>query len=154
MPSSMARIPVRDTAPERAVRDVLSRLGFPSPDLNVASLPGRPDVVLSTQRIAAFAHGCYWHHHQGCRHGRVPATSYPWANKFAATRARDVAAREALIARGWRVAWVWECALLGAEALQQEELDARVTAFVTGKQKFMEVEGRGVLRPSEQAHAA
>jgi DNA mismatch endonuclease (patch repair protein) len=82
MSNTMARIPVRDTAPERALRDALARLGVPSPELDVANLPGRPDVVMPARQIAAFAHGCFWHHHQGCPHGRVPNTDYPWARKF------------------------------------------------------------------------
>jgi G:T-mismatch repair DNA endonuclease (very short patch repair protein) len=45
MSNNMARIPVRDTAPERALRSILMRLGAPSAELNVAGLPGKPDVV-------------------------------------------------------------------------------------------------------------
>jgi DNA mismatch endonuclease (patch repair protein) len=150
----MARIPVRDTAPELALRAVLSRLGVPSPELDVARLPGRPDVVLPAQRVAAFAHGCFWHHHDGCRHGRLPDTGYPWARKFQCTRARDLSTRSALNTAGWRVLWVWECALLGGNALPKEALDEAVAAFLTGKNSFLQIEGRGVARSIDQADAA
>jgi DNA mismatch endonuclease (patch repair protein) len=154
MSNTMARIPVRDTAPERALRDALSRLGVPAPEPNVVNLPGRPDVVIPAWQIAAFAHGCFWHHHQGCRHGRVPNTEYPWKRKFHRTRARDVVTRTALVASGWRVLTVWECALLGAEAWSRKQLDEAVAAFLAGMEPSLELEGRGVLTLVGQAGAA
>lgn len=39
-----------------------------------------------------------------------PAPNY-WIDKFAAKVACDATAQEALLAAGWRVAIVWECAL-------------------------------------------
>ena len=32
---------------------------------NVASLPGKPDFVVQSQRLAILVHGCYWHSHRG-----------------------------------------------------------------------------------------
>jgi DNA mismatch endonuclease (patch repair protein) len=154
MPFSMARIPVRDTAPERALRAVMARLGANSPDIDATDLPGRPDVVLRDKRIAAFAHGCFWHHHEGCRHARLPDTTYPWARKFECTRARDVAARSALTVKGWRVLWVWECAVTGDDALHRDRLDKAVAAFLAGDERFLEIEGRGVAKPKALAAAA
>ena len=146
MPSSMARVPVRDTKPERALRDAFARLGITDLEFNVARLPGQPDVILPKAGIAAFAHGCYWHNHQGCRHGRVPGTSYPWARKFERTRARDAAVCTALVTSGYRVLTVWQCGLLGAEALPRPQLDQAIASFLRGTQPSLELEGRGVLR--------
>ncbi|WP_338662426.1 very short patch repair endonuclease [Pararoseomonas sp. SCSIO 73927] len=150
----MARIPVRDTKPERALRAALGRLGIADLECNAAHLPGQPDVVLPALRTAGFAHGCFWHHHEGCKHGRVPATAYPWAQKFKCTRARDAATRSALVTAGWRVLTVWECALLGPDALPQNDLDGAVKAFLGGKAPTLEVEGRGVLAHVDHPQAA
>jgi hypothetical protein len=49
---------------------------------------------------------------------------------------------------------VWECALLGARALPKEGLDEAVAAFLTGKQSFLQIEGRGVAKSIDQATAA
>jgi DNA mismatch endonuclease (patch repair protein) len=154
MSNNMALVPVRDTAPERALRDALARLGVLSPEFNVAKLPGRPDVVIPQQRVAAFANGCFWHNHQGCRHGRVPNTGYPWRLKFHRTRVRDAETRATLLARGWRVLTVWECALLGAEAWSRKQFDEAIAAFLGGTEPSLEMEGRGVLRIVAQADAA
>jgi hypothetical protein len=65
-----------------------------------------------SHRAVIFVHGCFWHRHEGCRYATTPATRPEfWAEKFAANVRRDRAACEALVADGWRVAIVWECAL-------------------------------------------
>ncbi|MBP0495038.1 very short patch repair endonuclease [Pararoseomonas indoligenes] len=154
MPPRMARIPVRDTKPERLLRAVLGRIGVADLEYNAAHLPGQPDVVLLASRVAAFAHGCFWHHHQGCQHGRVPATEYPWASKFKCTRARDAATRSALVAAGWRVLTVWECALCGPDALPAGDLDGAVAGFLGGTTATLELEGHGVSPLVRQPRAA
>ena len=100
MPNRMARIPVRDTTCELALRAALGRIGATPHRIDVGGLPGRPDVVLRKEKAALFAHGCFWHHHEGCRCARLPNTHYPWAEKFTRTRTRDVAVRAKLIGAG------------------------------------------------------
>lgn len=139
----MASIPTRDTAPELALRAALARLHAGPVAANDPGLPGSPDAVLPAHRVALFAHGCFWHHHPGCACARVPATAYPWNAKFQRNRARDAANREALRRAGWRVAWVWECALTGPGALPRAELDAELGCFLAGKSWFREVAGAG-----------
>jgi DNA mismatch endonuclease (patch repair protein) len=150
----MARIPVRDTKPERALHAALGRLGVTNFECNAVHLPGQPDVVLAVPKIIAFAHGCFWHHHEGCKHGRVPATAYPWARKFKCTRARDAATHSTLVTAGWRVLTVWECALVGPDALPQGELDGAVAAFLCGMAPTLELEGRGVVPLVDHLQAA
>ncbi|MFC7739587.1 very short patch repair endonuclease [Roseomonas sp. GCM10028921] len=144
MPHRMARIPVRDTAPELAFRGILSRLQSGPVRTNDPALPGTPDVVLPERKVAGFVHGCFWHHHPGCRHARVPATSYPWESKFARTRRRDVVSRAELLGAGWRVVTVWECALLGGTAVPRDTLDARLRAFLDSAEPALEVAGEDV----------
>ena len=52
------------------------------------------------------------HRHAGCRYATNPATRPDfWADKFTGNVQRDGRNHAALLALGWRVATVWECAL-------------------------------------------
>ncbi|WP_424134963.1 hypothetical protein [Roseomonas chloroacetimidivorans] len=104
--------------------------------------------------MATFAHGWFWHQHDGCRHGQLPDTGHPWARKFQCTRARDLARRSALNIAGRRVLRVGECVLLVAGARPKEGLDEAVAVFLAGRQTFLRIEGRGVTRSIDQATAA
>jgi len=74
-------------------------------------LPGSPDLVCDEAKVAGFAHGCYWHHHPGCRLAQIPRRNPDWWRaKFRGNQERDERARMALIERGWQVITLWECA--------------------------------------------
>lgn len=70
-----------------------------------------------------------------------------WLPKLARNAARDKAERDALIALGWRVLVVWECA---CRASQREALQAAMTAFIRSapgeSHAFAEI-GRAELEP-------
>ena len=105
----MRRVRQAGTKPELAVRRVLHSMGFRY-RLNRRDLPGRPDIVLPSKRVALFVHGCFWHRHQGCRRATTPKTNTDyWLPKFAENEARDVRAIRVLEAGGWRVRVVWQC---------------------------------------------
>ena len=107
----MSRIRGRDTRPEMGLRRALHARGLRY-RLHDRRLPGRPDIVFPRFRAACFVHGCFWHRHAGCRYATTPATRTAfWAAKFEANVARDARNRIELLAVGWRVAVVWECAL-------------------------------------------
>lgn len=78
-------------------------------------LPGKPDFVFRTEKVAIFVDGCFWH---GCpRHGRTPKSrSDFWLNKLAQNVRRDRAVTLALRASGWMVLRIWECALARSRA--------------------------------------
>lgn len=110
---NMSRIRGRDTKPERLLRSLLHRAGLRFRK-NVASLPGKPDIVLPKHRAVVLVHGCYWHRHPGCRFATTPVTNAPfWIKKFAGTVERDRKAAKALEAAGWRVLTAWECEIRG-----------------------------------------
>ena len=114
----MRRIKGRDTVPELVVRRLVWGLGGRY-RLNRADLPGKPDIVLSGRQLAIFVHGCFWHGHDCARGARVPKANRDyWTGKIARNRGRDVAARTALEAAGWRVEVVWECELKDAATLE------------------------------------
>ncbi|MCC6006197.1 MAG: DNA mismatch endonuclease Vsr, partial [Rhodobacteraceae bacterium] len=88
--------------------------------LHGKGVPGRPDLILAKYRAVIFVHGCFWHRHEGCRYATTPATRPEfWAEKLAANVRRDRAVFDALVADGWRVATIWECALRKPESVEQ-----------------------------------
>jgi DNA mismatch endonuclease, patch repair protein len=120
---NMSRIRGRDTAPERAVRSLLYRMGFRF-RLHVRTLPGRPDVVLSRYRTVVFIHGCFWHRHNACRLAYTPKTRTQfWLDKLNGNVARDRAISKKLRSQGWQVVVVWEC-----ELRNMDRLTRRLTA--------------------------
>lgn len=141
--TNMARIPLRDTRPERLALAAVRRV-YGGPITTQATLPGTPDIALPDLHVAVSVHGCFWHNHAGCPNARIPATSYPWAAKFAHNRARDLRTRAELASLGWRTLWIWECSLIGTGALPVRELDERIASFITGGEAFAQLEGTKV----------
>ncbi|WP_372057652.1 MULTISPECIES: very short patch repair endonuclease [Tistrella] len=107
----MARIKGRDTKPEMRVRKALHASGLRY-RLHVKDLPGRPDLVFRSRRIAVFVHGCFWHRHPdpSCKLARMPKSNLDfWRPKLEGNRLRDIRIREQLEALGWSMIEVWEC---------------------------------------------
>lgn len=114
---NMSRIRGRDTAPERAVRSLLHRMGYRF-RLDRTDLPGRPDIVLPKYRTVIFVHGCFWHRHRQCKYAYTPKSRQEfWQSKFDANVRRDQRVRRKLVALGWHVIVVWECQIKAADAL-------------------------------------
>lgn len=106
----MSGIRGKDTQPELVLRKGLFHRGVRF-RLHVASLPGRPDLVIRKFRAVVFVQGCFWHVHEGCRYFRMPSSNRQfWQEKLGRNRERDARNIVALKAAGWRVAVVWECA--------------------------------------------
>lgn len=127
----MSGIRGKDTRPEMILRRGLHARGFRF-RLHDRRLPGTPDIVLPARRAVIFVHGCYWHGH-GCHLFRLPATRREfWQAKIEGNVARDAAAESALVAGGWRVLTVWECALKGRERLPVEAVLERAADWIVG----------------------
>jgi DNA mismatch endonuclease, patch repair protein len=106
---NMSRIRSKDTKPEIIVRKYLSSKGFRY-RLNVKSLPGTPDIVLSKFKTAIFVHGCFWHGHDNCKFSAVPKTRTDWwLNKIYENKQRDEKKMQSLKNLGWIVIIIWEC---------------------------------------------
>lgn len=74
-------------------------------------LPGKPDFVWRTERVALFVDGCFWHGHD-CGKKLVSKTNtWFWAQRIATNRARDRRMTRLLRRLGWRVVRIWECEL-------------------------------------------
>lgn len=122
---NMRRIRSKNTSPELAVRRLLHRLGFRY-RLHVASMPGKPDIVLPRFKRIIEVRGCFWHQHPGCIDSHIPKSRLEyWAPKLERNRKRDVENLRALRSLGWRVLTVWECQV-GAH----ERLEIRLLRFL------------------------
>lgn len=105
----MAKVRSRHTTPELKVRRAAHAQGLRF-RLHRKDLPGTPDIVFPSRRVALFVHGCFWHRHSGCKRTSTPKTRTEfWRSKFEQNIARDRAKAEALKRLGWRVETIWEC---------------------------------------------
>lgn len=105
----MSRIRGKHTRPERAVRSFLHRAGYRF-RLHRHDLPGSPDIVLPSRRIAIFVNGCFWHRHNGCPKAYMPKSRVEyWSKRFADNVARDQRKTVELELLGWDVVTIWEC---------------------------------------------
>ena len=121
-----------DTLHELTLRRELWRLGLRYRK-NVASLPGKPDIVFNQARVAVFCDGDFWHgrHWKKLKlklvHGTNP--SY-WIAKIASNIQRDKQTNALLEKSGWRVIRLWEtdirkdptaCALMIEKIVDERE---------------------------------
>ena len=76
------------------------------------ALPGKPDFVWRSRKVAVFVDGCFWHSHKACGRNLTPAknTLY-WRAKIRRNLDRDRYVNRQLRAQGWSVLRLWECAL-------------------------------------------
>lgn len=136
----MSGIRGRDTGIELAIRKALFARGLRF-RTDVRGMPGRPDIVLPRWRAAVLVHGCFWHAHD-CGLCRIPATRPDfWRDKLEGNAARDRRNHDALLAAGWRVAIVWECALRGRGARALTEAADRLTEWIRGQERKLELRG-------------
>lgn len=116
----MALIKAKDTKPEMVVRRALHAAGLRF-RLQARDLPGRPDIVFRSRRVAIFVHGCFWHRHSdpSCKLTRTPKSRLEfWGPKFSANVARDERDQAALRELGWTVLVLWECQLKDGAAIR------------------------------------
>lgn len=121
----MARIRRADTKPEWIVRRLLHAAGYRY-RLQWKAAPGRPDVAFPGRRKAILVHGCFWHHHEGCRIATMPKTRTDfWKAKFDRNRARDARDLARAVEAGREVLVVWE-----RETKDSVEVGRRLAEFI------------------------
>lgn len=119
----MRRVKSKDTAPELALRRLLTHMGLRY-RLHRRELPGSPDIVFASRKVALFMHGCFWHGHVCRRGARMPQNNLTyWSQKIARNQTRDAEVETALTGIGWCALVVWEC-----ELKNMETLEARLSA--------------------------
>ena len=134
----MSHIRSVNTSPEKLVRKLLRAEGLTGYRLHRKDLLGKPDIVFNKRKFAIFVHGCFWHGHRNCRRATIPANNHEkWANKIEQNRMRDVANISALLDKGWKVAVVWQCALL---VKYQKALQIALKKFLDSDSQYVEFE--------------
>lgn len=114
----MAKVKQKNTAPEIIVRKFLFFKGFRY-RINVKSLSGTPDIVLSKYKTVIFVHGCFWHGHT-CRAGHLPSSNVDyWETKIEKNIERDNRKINELKKLGWNVVVIWQCEI---KALKNREI--------------------------------
>lgn len=92
---------------ERHFRLALVRSRIRGWRMHVRLLPGTPDFLFETERVAVFIDGCFWHGCPQC--GHLPQTrSAFWHAKIQRNRERDQQKEIALSAARYQVARFWE----------------------------------------------
>lgn len=87
----------------------------------VAYLPGKPDFVVPSLKLAIFVHGCFWH---GCIvHYKTPRTrALYWRGQMNKRRATDQENARKLAMQGYTVAVIWEHELANVRSAVQSAL--------------------------------
>lgn len=134
----MAAIKGKNTKPELALRKALTSIGVRY-RLNVKALPGKPDLVLGKYRAVLFVHGCFWHCHE-CSRFRWPKNDADWwHSKLCGNKLRDAAVQSQLLAMGWRVGTVWECAFVGRLRRPTQEIAEACLRWLSTKQEAFDI---------------
>jgi DNA mismatch endonuclease, patch repair protein len=141
----MAGIKGKNTKPEILVRKLLHAMGFRF-RLHTTGLPGKPDIVLAKYKTAIFVQGCFWHGHESCAIFRLPKSRTEfWRDKIGGNLVRDKRSKDDLIWQGWKVIYVWECAIKGRMRLKEEQLKLKICEAVQSIGiKFIEIRGSGL----------
>ena len=115
----MSKVRQKNTGPELIVRKALRNLGYKY-SLHSRKLPGTPDIVIRSNKIAFFVHGCFWHRHTSCKYSTLPKSNQSfWIEKFSANKSRDKRVSKQLIKLGWSVITIWQCQTRDFSALNR-----------------------------------
>ena len=100
----MARVRTKNTAPEVALRRALWAAGVRGWRLH-QRLPGKPDLVWRSRRLAVFVDGAFWHGHPDYYRGQ----SGPfWDAKIARNRDGMPECAPSWRSAGWTVLRFWD----------------------------------------------
>lgn len=111
----MSRIRSSGTQPEVRLRAIVKQ-ALPRHKIvaNDPLLPGKPDIVVPSLRLAIFVDGCFWHL---CpQHGRIPTSRADyWEPKLRGNQRRGQRQARQLRSMGYSVWRVWEHDLKSAK---------------------------------------
>lgn len=120
----------KDTKPEVTLRKILWARGYRYRK-DVASLPGRPDIVFAGAKVAVFCDGDFWHgrdwrkRRRKLRRGHNP--DY-WIAKIKRNMERDGENNRRLQEVGWRVVRIWETDILKSPEACADRVIAALSA--------------------------
>lgn len=100
----MSRVKSKDTSIEISVRSELFKRGLRF--RKHTALPGKPDIVFPSAKLAVFVDGDFWHGY------RFPVWRHTlskfWRDKISKNRDRDRRNFAKLRKMGWRVVRIWQ----------------------------------------------
>ncbi len=138
----MAGIRGKNTRPEILIRKALYATGFRY-RLHGKELPGKPDLVLPKYKTVVFVHGCFWHRHH-CHLFKWPSTRRDfWEEKINGNASRDEIQKQQLLAMGWKIIIVWECALKGKQKMEFPKIIIAIVQAIKNPDSpsIIEIEG-------------
>jgi DNA (cytosine-5)-methyltransferase 1 len=111
----MRRVRSQDTTPERLLQQALRAAGVRFRKC-AANLPGKPDIVIHSKRLAIFIDGDFWHGGQWIRRRlaslddqfRETESRAYWLRKIRRNMDRDCSVSAKLLDKGWSVIRLWE----------------------------------------------
>jgi len=107
---NLSRVKSQDTKAERLLRSTLWKQGFRFRK-NVKSLPGKPDIVFPTDKLAIFCDGDFWHgrnwNQDKQRLSKGHNAPY-WLAKISSNIERDKNHTQTLQSLGWTVIRLWD----------------------------------------------
>ena len=106
---NMSHIRASETTPEVLLRKALWKKGLRYRK-NYKALLGKPDIVLTRQKIAVFVDGDFWHArgHQDNPGEQVASNKDYWKKKLSRNVERDKEVTDELTEAGWLVLRFWE----------------------------------------------
>jgi DNA mismatch endonuclease, patch repair protein len=125
----------RDSKAERLLRGQLWALGLRY-RLHTKDLPGRPDIVFCSRRVAVFVDGDFWHgrdwQQRSRRLARGSNADY-WTSKIAYNIERDEQNNRVLAKAGWTVLRLWETDIMNDPANAAHAVAEACRRFADGK---------------------
>lgn len=127
----MKAIKGKDTKPEIAIRKMVHAMGYRY-SLHKKELPGTPDMYFRKYNAVIFVHGCFWHLHEGCKHGHIPKSNKAyWEKKLLRNYERDTMNIEKLKSMGIKVLVIWECEIDLKDESKMETLREKIKQHLT-----------------------
>ena len=113
----MSAVRSKDSKAELALRKALHGKGMRF-RLHASDVPGKPDIVIRSKRLAVFADGDMWHGNawrlRGLRRveDMFPNNTEFWVEKIRRNMERDCEVTHQLEEEGWTVVRIWESEIL------------------------------------------
>lgn len=104
----MKKIKARNTKPELLLRKALWAKGFRY-RIHSKQVPGKPDILLTKQRIAIFVDGEFWHgRNWEEKKEKIKSNQRFWIPKIERNMQRDEEVNQQLEDLGWTVIRLWD----------------------------------------------
>jgi len=121
----MSRIRSKNTGIDNIMEGILNEVGAKFE--KYPRIPGRPDFVIRSKRVAIFCDGDFWHGYNYMKKGKKLNGVY-WEKKITGNIARDKITTNRLRAEGWIVLRFWEHEILKKSDSCAKRIERRVHA--------------------------